>query len=154
MQQDEPPDIKWRTSAARTIILEDLEETFLPLTELQFTTEDAWRGYRHLPELSLVPFSQFKRQLKAHREQVCVRKETLGEEEAALIQFRMMNPQQKFNNRFEPVFDMMPGKELLRQDIKDGLHLTMCLVDFRNSRPEFGCLTRKKFKERVYQEIR
>jgi hypothetical protein len=107
--------------------LEDLEEGFLPLNEVQLSTEDAWDAYRSVPEFEKVSFSQFKKQLKAHRQQVYIRKERMGEEEAALIQFRAQNPRKAHNNKFEAVFDMMPGKKLLYQDIKDNLHVTMFL---------------------------
>ena len=152
--QTQPPAISWRKSKAKKILMEDLEENFLSLSENQFSTEDAWDAYRTLPEFKKVPFSQFKRQLKAHRSQVSIRKERLGEEEAALIQFRSKNPRKMHNNQYAPVFDMMPGKKLLRKDIVYGLHLTMSLTEFRQSRPEYTCLTPQKFKERVYQAIR
>ena len=48
----------------------------------------------------------------------------------------------------------MPGKKLLRKDIKDELHLQLSLRELRSSRREYACLTPKKFKQRVYQEIR
>ena len=146
--------IKWGNSDAKKIILEDLEEGHLPLSEEQYSTQNAWERYRQLPEFSTVPFAQFKRQLEAHRNQVIVRRERLGDEEFAFKQFRKRNPRKAVNNRNEPVFDMMPGKELLRQDIKDGMHKQMSIGELHVSRKEYECLTRKKIKERVYQEVK
>ena len=148
------PGINWRNSIAKQILIEDLEEGFISLSEEQLSPEEAWDLYRPLLEFKNVPFHQFKKQLKAHREQVSIRKERLGLEEAALIQFRTRNPRKTHNNKYKPVFDMMPGKQLLRGDVKDGLHLVFSLRELHHSRPEYACLTPKKFNERVYQEIK
>jgi hypothetical protein len=153
-QRKEPPRIDWTQSLARKILLEDLEEGYCPLSEAQFSTENAWLHYQQLPEFNEVPFSQFKRQLKAHREQVLIRKERVGEEEAALIQFRRNNPRKTHNNRGEPVFDMTPGKEMLRQDVANNLHLKCSRKKLQASKKEYGILAPKKFGERVRQEVR
>lgn len=148
------PNINWRNSAAKQTLMDDLETGVLSLYAEECSVEAAWQKYKTLPEFKPVPFEQFKRQLKAHRKQVLCRKERLGHEEAAMAQFREKNPRKTHNNRFEPVFDMMPGKKLLRQDVKDGLHEQLGLKNFRKSRDEYKVLTPQKFKERVYQEIR
>jgi hypothetical protein len=151
--------IKWVTSDAKKIIIEDLEGQLLPLYEIQLSTNDAWAVYSQLPEFAKVPFSQFKSRLKDHRAQVLKRRERVGEEEAAFIQFRAKNPRKTHNNRFEPVFDMLPAKLLLRQDVKDGLHLTMTPNQLQKFRPEYHlpehhALSPDKFKGRIYQEAR
>ena len=148
------PTIKWRSSAAKQLLMDHLEEGKLPLDEEQCPIEAAWNLYKSLPEFKNVHVDQFRRQLKAHREQVIRRKERLGHQDVALRKFRAENPRKTHNNRGEPVFDMLPGKALLRQDVKDGLHEQMSKKDFRSSRPEYGVLLPKKFKARVYQEIR
>ena len=66
-----PGAIPWRNSAARKILLGDLERAITPLYESELTAEDAWaRVYKHLVEFEQVPFQQFQVQLQAHREQV------------------------------------------------------------------------------------
>lgn len=146
--------IAWRKSAARAVLLRDLENGTLPISENYMVSEEAWKIYQTMDEFVNVPFSQFKRQLKAHRQQVHLRKERVAEEETALVEFRQMNPRKRYNNKHEPVFDMTSGKQLLRQDIKDDRHTTMTLGDLQKSRPEYACLTQLKFKDRVHQEIR
>ena len=148
------PLINWRSSAAKQILMDHLEQGILPLYEEHCSVAAAWNFYKALPEFKNVHFEQFQRQLKAHRKQVICRKERVGHQEAALIQFRDKNPRKTHNHRGEPVFDMMPGKKLLRQDIKDGRHLRMKLNDLRESREEFQVLTPLKLKERVSREIR
>ena len=143
--------IDWRKSEARKILLADVEEGAL---QEEVLVEDAWEFYKQLPAFSKVPIHQFKKQLKAHREQVRIRKERLGDEEAALKQFRELNPRKTHNNKGEPVFDMMPAKTLLRQDIAEGKQLEMSLKKFYKSRKEYTYITKNKFKEQVYQEER
>ena len=143
--------INWRNSEARKILLADVEEGQLPG---KVSVEDAWEFYKHLPAFSEVPINQFKKQLNAHRDQVRTRKERLGDEEAALKQFKKLNPPKTHNNKGEVVFDMTPGKMVLRKDIEEGKHLGMTMSDFYNSRKEYTCITKRKFKERVHQETR
>ena len=73
-----------------------------------------------------------------------------------MAQFRSKNPRKMHNNRGEPVFDMTEGKELLRQDIKDGLHLKMTPTEFQTPRPQYlaGKLPAELFKFKIYQEER
>ena len=114
----------------------------------------AWQFYKQLDGFSNVPFAQFKKQLTAHQSQVRVRKERLGDEEKAFKEFRKLNPRKTHNNKGEPVFDTMPGKMLLCQDIKEGKQLSMAMDSFYISQDEYKCLQQHKFKERVYQETR
>ena len=46
----------------------------------------------------------------------------------------------------------MPGKMVLRKDIEEGKHLEMTMNNFYNSRKEYTCITKSKFKEQVHQE--
>ena len=95
---------------------------------------------------TLEVFEHFRFQILRRKMQVC-------REEKALKQFRECssgnNPRKTHNNKFEPVFDLMQGKLLLCEDIKNGVHGQMDMKSFRASRPEYMPLQPKKFKERV-----
>ena len=139
---------------AKKIILEDLENGTLSLTEEEKSTEQAWNSYRHQEEFHLVPFAQFKRQLKAHRAQVQIRKDTTEKEEEAMKEFRKKNPRRTHNSRGEPVFDLAPGKDLLREDMKNGKLEELGRFQLYHSPEEYKILSQNKFFERVKQEAR
>ena len=66
-----PNAISWRGSAARKVLLRDLEVGVLDLNDDEASAEEAWEDvYKHLVEFETVPFEQFKKQLQAHCLQV------------------------------------------------------------------------------------
>ena len=70
-RRKDPELIDWLKSEARIVLLEDLGSGVLPLNEDELSTEDAWEVYKDHPAfVDLVVFKQFKKQLKAHCEQV------------------------------------------------------------------------------------
>ena len=81
-----PNAIPWRGSAAREILLRDLEAGFLGLRDDETSAEEAWEYvYKHLVEFDKVPFEQFKKQLQAHRLQVLRKVKMSG---ADFVRFR------------------------------------------------------------------
>jgi len=149
----EKPDIHWQSSAARAIMLADLECQHLPLYDFHLDARGAWDVYQHLEEFKNVPFTQFARQLQAHRNQVLQRKTVIEGEEQAMRQFRAMNPRKQNDCRGNPVIDMMPVKDLLREDVKMDRHIGLTPSEFRMLRPEYRALDCGLFKQRLYQEI-
>ena len=57
-------------------------------------------------------------------------------------------------HRGEPVFDVSNAKMLLRGDVADGKHLTMQPALLQQLRREYHPFKPRKFKERIYQEVR
>ena len=77
--------IDWRNSAAKQVIMYDLEEGELPLSEEDFSAEDCWQYiYQEMPEFEHVSFDQFKALLKDHRKQVKKRRTASTGQERAL----------------------------------------------------------------------
>jgi hypothetical protein len=61
--------IRWISSAARKMILDDLQPGGFLFNNDELSAEDAFAHYTTLPEFSVVVFSQFKERLKDHRKQ-------------------------------------------------------------------------------------
>ena len=78
----------------------------------------------------------------------------MEEEEEAMVRDRQRFPKKTHNHRGEPVFYYSPAMQLLRQDIIDGVHKRMTIKQLQASRIEYTPFKPKKFKERIYQEIR
>jgi hypothetical protein len=148
--------IKWVTAEAREIILFDLIEGVLPLTEEEFPTKDAWEVYREFPEFieQRVVFSQFKERLKGHREQVTLLKARSTVEEDAFLKHMQLHPLASHNRNGELMWDRHPAKPLLQEDVKNRAHVGVTPSEFRKTRPEYLAFKANIFKQRIYQEIR
>ena len=145
----------WRNSKARLIVISDLEESLLPLHDKEMSAKVAWnRVYMRLAEFTNVPFAMFEARLKDHRKQVKARLATSLAEEQALVHDRQLYPRQTHNHRGEPVFDLSPAKECLREDVKNKLHTTMSSSELQATRPEYQGFKPSIFKDRIPQEVR
>lgn len=74
---EKPGWIDWRFCKSKKIILEDLMEGVVPLTDEECTAKEAWESwYRHMAEFveEQVVFEQFELRFKDHREQVSAKK--------------------------------------------------------------------------------
>jgi len=156
--EDDDINVDWRGCAAREIILTDLREGRLSLDPAVTSTEEAWNYYGQLEEFELVPYEQFKRQLKAHREQVSKLVAISIPQELALHRDRQLFPMKTTNRNGEPLFYLTEAAKLLREDIERDLHAGLTPSQFRATREEYSVqncgLTLSKFKQRIYQEIR
>ena len=151
----EKPFIDWVKSAAQIIIITDLEKGILSCEEGELSAQDAQECcYKHIVAFKLVPFCQFREQLWDHCKQYKFRVGKSQEEAEALVHDRQLHPRQPYNLRGEPVFDMSLAKKKLREDVKNNKHTTMSPSMLQDTRPEYRQFHPKKFKERIYQEIR
>jgi len=147
--------IKWRNSLQRDIIIEDLLCGILPLEASELSAEQAWDiGYSQMIEFLPVPFPQFKARLKDHRKQVKERLTQSRAEARALEHDRAIFPRKDRNSRGELVFDLHPAKLLLRQDVQANKHKVMKPKELQRTRAEYLEFDGRKFKERIYQEVR
>ena len=86
-----PGAIDWKKSAARKILLGDIENHLLPD---DMPADEAWRRlYKHMGGFEGVPFKQFEKQLKAHREQVWGRLKRAADDEVRLRNYRNLVPE-------------------------------------------------------------
>jgi hypothetical protein len=144
--------IHWKSSAARKILLDDLERGLLPVDPAELSAEEAWSVcYSHMAEFVPVVFSQFKERLRDHRQQVGGNITRAARESEALEHDRHLFPRHAENHRGEPVFDLSAAKLLLRTDVKEGKHHHMSPSQLQQSRVEYQPFNPRKFKHRIYQ---
>lgn len=147
--------VDWRKHPAKDIILCDLETGVLEIDEDQVPAKEAWDAvYKHLEEFSNVPFEQFELRLHDHRQQVLRRMGRCEAEEEALVRDRLLHPRESHNRRGEPVFDLSNAKQLLRDDVSNNRNKQMSRAQLQSSRDEYKQFKPKKFKERIYQEVK
>lgn len=147
--------INWRDSLARIVLLGHLESGVLSLHEKEVSVEEAWEKYRDKEGFKdLVEFSQFKRQLKAHREQVRKKKNAASVQENAMMYDIKVRGRNLRNNKGELKFDYSDAKGLLREDVKNNNHLKLTLTELWNKHEEYQLFPKAKFAERIRQEER
>jgi hypothetical protein len=120
------------------------------------TAEDIFSWYKQLPAFENVVLDQFKDRLKDHRQVAAEDQHRAMQQEQYMEHDQRLYPRQPVNERGEPVFDMHPAKLLLREDIKNKVHLTTYKMPgkLQASRLEYKVFKPKKFMERILQEIR
>jgi hypothetical protein len=147
------PYIKWFHSEAKKIIMADLEEGILDVDAPSAKT--AWdECYSKMAEFAHVPFEQFDKRLKDHRDQYQLLLNKSSMEEVLYQRDKLMHARQDRNNRGELVFDLHAAKLLLREDVENGEHKKMTPSDFQAKHSEYKLFKPNKFKERIYQEVR
>ncbi len=148
--------IEWLGSRARAILIEDLEPGGILFGQDHLSADDLFTFYSELDEFKMVVFPQFKERLNDHRKQGTGMKQMAQRDKKAMDQdMKSVGGRKLKNHRNEPVFDLMPAKELLRKDVQDKKHTKMTLKMLWLSNKEYQEIkSLKKFKERVYQEIR
>jgi hypothetical protein len=146
--------IKWEHTPAREVILFDLIEGVLPMTEEEFPAQDAWDVYRHFEEFRNVVFSQFQERLKGHRQQVTKKKLQSSKEEDAFLRHMQLHPAPTHNTRGQLLWNYHPAMPLLQEDVKERKHVGVIPSQFQKTRPEYLAFKPLIFKQRIYQEIR
>jgi len=152
---DERGCICWQGSEAGAVIVRDLQNGELPLTEEEMNAEDAWK-FRCSTKVAFkhVPFKQFEKQLIAHREQVAKDNANLSASLKAFEHDQALFPRRTHNRKGKLVFDVHPAKEKLREDVKNEVHKSLKPTEFQLTRPEHQCFTLDEFRDRIHQEIR
>jgi hypothetical protein len=150
--------INWRSAPARTIILEDLLPGRPLFEKDNVSAQDllVWYQERYPDQFGAVVLDQFEVRLKDHRKASLKDYARAQEEEKYLAHDRQFYPRKTHNERGEPVFNLSPAKLLLREDIKDRLHMTIYKTARKMwaSRSEYKIFKIEIFKDRFLQEIR
>lgn len=146
--------VNWRTSGAREILLDDLHRGVLTLDEELMPAEQAWEVYGPMDSFQLVPFKQFKRQLKAHRQQVLKLVTKSTPEYEAFRRDQATQEQFTHYASGRPIFAASSAHKLLKQDVSELFKEAINIGNLHQTRPEFASWTRAEFTRRVYQEVR
>ena len=77
----------------------------------------------------------------------------IDKEEEAFRSFRVKHPRNELTNRGVPFWDVHPAKDLLEQDIMDGMAAQLKPKKLWSTRAEYQEYTLKNFTEHYYQEI-
>lgn len=153
-RRKEKKGIPWLQSPAREILLDDLHRGSLPVDKTAVSPEEAWDFYKKLSEFCDVPYSQFKRQLKAHREQVGRKVNGSVEQWVAFQTDQRRFPVQYHYANGDRIFQLSPAQAKLEEDVKNGHHNWMTPTALRATRPEYMEWPLDVFTQRIYQAVR
>ena len=147
--------IDWQNSAAREIMMEDLEPGGWLYGEDDLDAKLVYDVYKsRQEEFSDVPFDQFEARYNDATKKAAKRRARSALEEEYLHHDRQLYPRKSHNHRGEPVFDMdTEAKMQLREDIKNKLHKSMSPMELHEFRT---CYMKYKlciFRPRIYQEV-
>jgi hypothetical protein len=146
--------IKWKTSAAKQILMDDLQSGILAVDPADMPAEEASDiCYSHMAEFVPVVFSQFKERLRDHCKQVGADITRAARELEYLAHDRSLFPRQTENHRGEPVLDLSAEKIFLCADVAEGKHHQLAPSQLQQSRVEYHPFSAKNFKHRIYQEV-
>jgi hypothetical protein len=148
--------VDWKKCPAREVIIMDLQPGGPLYLRENIPAEDIFPWYKQLPAFKDVVLDQFIDRLKDHRKAAEEDQLRAMQQQQYMEHDRRVYPRQPYNERGEPVFDMHPAKLLLREDIKNKLHLTTHQTPGKlyGSRLEYKVFKPEKFTERILQEIR
>ena len=150
----EAESFKWITSAARYIMLLDLEDGVLLLKDKEMSAEEAWKVYSQMIEFKNVEFQKFKEKLKDHRDQVQIKLNRSINETRAFERDLKIYPPRK-NNRNGGIFwDNSKAKGKLQEDIANGLNEQFKPSQLHKSCPEYKMFKLDDFCQHIYQEVR
>lgn len=148
-------EIDWKKSAAREIMLEDLEPPHGWLHGVDcLKAKDVYDYYkeRHEEIFAQVPFTQFERRYNEAIQKATKRRARSAQEEEWLKHDRKLYPRQSHNHRGEPVFDMdEAAKAQLKEDMKNNLHKEMEPMALWEKRKVYQKYKLEKFRQRIYQ---
>jgi hypothetical protein len=147
-------DVAWHTSSTREILLNDLQGVALMLDAEMLSAEEAWeRIYKDMNALELVPFSQFKQQLKAHPGQV---QKLVSKSTAQYNTFHQDQAMQQHHTHYEDghlIFAVFPAGKLLIADIGTQQQTTINIGQLQQSHAEYIQWNRAEFTQHVKEEV-
>ena len=146
----------WVKSAAREIMLEDLEPNGWLYGQDDLDTKVVFDTYKNQQEeFKDISYSSFKKYFEEATEKAAKRRARSAQEEEWMQHDRTIHPRKTHNHRGEPVFDMdETAKSRLRRDVEKGYHKRLTPTELWHMRSVYRKYNLEIFRHRVYQEIR
>ena len=145
----------WDHSEAKEIIFEDLLRNNISRDKKTDGPAKLWnQRYKDYLAFKHVPYEQFRDALCRHRNQFEAGMERSLEDEADLEHDLQIHKARTHNDRGEPKFAGTDAEKLLRKLIKQKKHKGITHEALRQKHPEFHQFPKKKFSQKIYQEIR
>ena len=106
--------VDWKKLKAKKILMEDLENEVLPLSEEEMLAANCWKTHQQFSEFGEIQFNCFEERLAGHRQVVEHQKTVLHCDEEFFLHDQMLCPQKTTNQRVEPKFHLSPACALLK----------------------------------------
>ena len=137
--------IKWKTSTAKQILMDDLQSGILAVDPADMPAEEAWDiCYSHMAEFVPVVFSQFKERLRDHCKQVGADITRAARELEYLAHDRSLFPTGRDKRKH-----LSAARVFLPADVAEGKHHQLTPSQLQQSRVEYHPFSAKNFKHRI-----
>jgi hypothetical protein len=134
--------------------LNDLQGGTLTLDAEMLSAEEGWESiYKDMNAFKLVPFSQFKQQLKAHQGQV---HKLVSKSTAQYSTFCQDQAMQQRHTNYQDgclIFAAFPAGKLLKADVCAQQQTRINIGQLQQSRAEYSQWNRAEFTCCLYQEV-
>jgi hypothetical protein len=140
MPSSKNPDcIDWANSQSKKVLIKDLETGYLSAEDAPITPETAWEHCKCVPEFAeeKVIFKQFKSNLKSLRKAFREQKRHINQQMLALEHDTQFIYKDTHNKQGVKIFRDTIADELLKEDVKNGLHNDLGCEGLFNLRDEY-----------------
>ena len=158
MPRPKNPDcIDWANSQSKKVLIRDLETGYLSAKDAPISPEIAWDYYKYVPEFveEKVIFKQFKANLKSLRKAFRERTHHIEQQLTALEHDTQFIYKDTHNSKGVKIFRDTVADRLLKDDVKNGLHIELGCEGLYNLRDEYKnerTWDLAFFKRRIRQE--
>ena len=97
---------------------------------------------------------QFVQNFTQNKKQATKIKVQSIEEYNAFLHHRTLHPRKTHNQHGKLVFSAHPAQQLLREDVRNGMHKNVTPEALRQTQEAFKAFTLDDFRPRIYQEVR
>ena len=133
------------------MLLDDLASGTLPIEDDVCSAKEAWDYYKDLIEFKLVPFSQFERQLRKHRETTETKEKSAQKAWSAFKEMRKQHPEPTVYDNGKKIFRHSEAYKILRDDVYAKRHHGYSPSAFRLTNDEYKKWDLDEFTQRIYQ---
>jgi hypothetical protein len=154
------PKIKWAKSQAKLLLSKDILDGEVPLQAFEkdgkTPTYPPLRDiYMTRPEFALYNYDNFSSRLSSLRATIVDATARAKDDEEAFQKYKQNHPPSEVANNGCIQWQGSEARELLLEDMEEGLHTTLGKMELWGQRPEYyEYFPLAVFRDKIYQEIR
>ena len=141
---------QWRNSEAKEILLNGLIDGNIPLSKAEMAPEDVYALHAAFQKF---PYTNFRTNLNNLCKDIAGQKQNTQIDESRLAHDRALM-KREMTQRGYAFWPESEAKQLLIQDLKDGIHNILKPKELHQTRPQFLQFPLSVFRDHIHQELR
>jgi hypothetical protein len=154
----EEPKISWKKSEAKRLLYKEIMDGEVPLEakdDLGLSTMPLSEIYVMHPQYALYSYDKFSSRLSSLRQTIKAANHRARDDEEAFQKYKQNHPPSEVANNGCIQWQGSEARELLLEDMEEGLHTTLGKMELWGQRPEYyEYFPLAVFRDKIYQEIR